>query len=123
MSLLVLEILLLTGIAFAGGVVAGRVAYAVSSRAAAASLRDAATAPALDPEADIEDIYAMFEPSDEQGGGQVEPDKPEPQPEPAAPSPGRIPGPARPAQVKFERLLKEARESQQRGRDETETSS
>ncbi len=113
MIFLALEILFLTFLAFGGGVFAGRLAYTISARAAAAANRSVTATPELDPEADIEDIYALFEPTEET----AEPVEPEAGPEVAEPEAGKIPKPAPAAQVKFERLLKEARDSQKRQPD------
>ncbi len=114
MIFLAFEILILATAAFAGGVLAGRVAYAVSTRAAAASKRGADSVPELDPEADIEEIYALFDPTDEPAGS-AEAETIQNMIDPEA---ERIPEPAPPAQVKFERLLKQARDSQKKQRDE-----
>ena len=113
MILLALEILFLTLLAFFGGVLAGRVAFSISARAAAAASRSVTAAPELDPEADIEDIYALFEPTAEPAEvAEAEATPPEKEPEPV-----KIPKPAPAAQVRFERLLKEARDSQKRQQD------
>ena len=48
MILLALEVLFLTSLAFAGGVFAGRLAYSVSARAAAAASRSVTAAPELE---------------------------------------------------------------------------
>lgn len=113
MIILLIEIFVLTCLAFAIGVLAGRIAFAVSNRAAAAAPNAAALTPEMDPDTDIEQIYAMFEPEEPV----IEPEPEEP-PLPASSQIGQIPDPAPPAQVKFERLLREAREGRKRREDE-----
>ena len=116
MITLLLEVFVLATLAFASGVLAGRVAYAVSNRAsAAASQSTAVITPEMDPDEDIEQIYAMFEPTEPEPVSEPEPVE---APLPMSSQIGQIPDPAPPAQVKFERLLKEAREGRKRREDE-----
>ena len=115
MIALALEIFVLATLAFGGGVLAGRMAYAVSSRAAGDPDKAVLITPEMDPDTDIEEIYALFEPEDGQNSG--EPEEADPSP-PVSSQIGQIPDPAPPAQVKFDRLLKEARERKQK-RSET----